>query len=210
MAEPAIDFWFSIGSTYTYLSIMRVVEAQADSGVAVRWRPFSVCEIMREMNNRFLQGKPEKYSYMWRDISRRADMLGIVAKVPVPHPLSEFDRPNRVAVLGTREGWCVAFVQAAFRHWFEQGAEPGLEPALSASIRAAGQDPERVLPLVDGEEIGRAYDGVTAEARALGIFGSPTFAVGPELFWGDDRLEHALSWARHGRLVASELVPRPL
>jgi 2-hydroxychromene-2-carboxylate isomerase len=39
----------------------------------------------------------------------------------------------------------------------------------------------------------------TAAARDLGVFGSPTFEVGRELFWGDDRLEDAISWHRHGR-----------
>jgi 2-hydroxychromene-2-carboxylate isomerase len=40
----------------------------------------------------------------------------------------------------------------------------------------------------------------TDAARALGIFGSPTFSVGQELFWGDDRLQDAISWSKHGRL----------
>jgi len=39
-------------------------------------------------------------------------------------------------------------------------------------------------------------------ALTLGIFGSPTFAVGPELFWGDDRLNNAISWALYGSLKA--------
>lgn len=38
----------------------------------------------------------------------------------------------------------------------------------------------------------------TSAARDLGIFGSPTFATGGEIFWGDDRLDDAVSWYRHG------------
>ncbi len=49
---------------------------------------------------------------------------------------------------------------------------------------------------------GLALDLETDEARALGVFGSPTFAVGAELFWGDDHLEDAVQWARQGRLGA--------
>ena len=98
-----IDFWFSLGSTYSYLAAARLPEIAAREGVAVRWRPFSVRRIMREMDNRFLAGKPEKYAYMWRDIARRAAVLGIPANVPVPHPIAEFDLANRVAVLGMQE-----------------------------------------------------------------------------------------------------------
>ncbi|MGG5890977.1 2-hydroxychromene-2-carboxylate isomerase [Falsiroseomonas sp. HC035] len=195
-----IDFWFAVGSTYTYLSVMRLPDIERDSGIAFRWRPFSVRQIMREMDNRHLQGKPKKYAYMWRDIARRAEMYGLTAIVPVPHPLQEFDLANRVAVLRAQEDWCAAYVRATYRRWFVDGQEPGSEPNLSASLREVGQDPARVLPLATGDEIGRLYEEATDEARTLGVFGSPTFAVGQELFWGDDRLEHAVMWHRHGRL----------
>jgi 2-hydroxychromene-2-carboxylate isomerase len=201
MPDGSIDFWFSVGSTYSYLSIARLPGLERAHDVEVRWRPFSVRRIMREMDNRFLQGKPEKYAYMWRDIERRATMHGIECRVPVPHPLQEFDTANRVAVLAALEGWCPEYVRATYRRWFIEGQEPGSEPNLSESLREIGQDPARVIPLAAGTEVGDAYERATDEARALGIFGAPTFAVGRELFWGDDRLEDALSWHLHGRVA---------
>lgn len=45
------------------------------------------------------------------------------------------------------------------------------------------------------------YEAATAEARRLGVFGSPSFAVRGEVFWGDDRLDDAIAWFRHGRLT---------
>ena len=42
---------------------------------------------------------------------------------------------------------------------------------------------------------GVAEQAAAQVARALGLFGSPTFAVGPEIFWGHDRMEDALLWA---------------
>ena len=197
-----IDFWFSLGSTYSFLSAMRVPDLARAEGVAIAWRPFSVRRIMREMDNRFLAGKPEKYAYMWRDIARRAAMLGVPANVPVPHPLAEFDTANRVAIVGMREGWGVDYCRSAFRRWFEFRQEPGSEPNLSESIRAAGQDPARVIALAATEETERQYQASTDEAKALGIFGAPTFVVnGTELFWGDDKLEQAITWLRLGRVA---------
>ena len=78
--------------------------------------------------------------------------------------------------------------------------EPGLEPNLSQSLAEAGQDPARCLERAGGDDVSALYDAATAEAKALGIFGSPTFAVRGELFWGDDRLDDALNWFRNGRL----------
>ncbi len=46
-----IQFWFSIGSTYTYLTVSRLHEVAASRGVTFDWRPFSVRAIMKEQNN---------------------------------------------------------------------------------------------------------------------------------------------------------------
>jgi hypothetical protein len=65
----------------------------------------------------------------------------------------------------------------------------GNEPTVSESLCDIGQEPEAVLALANTAEIKDALTAETATARDLGIFGSPTFAVGRELFWGDDRLD---------------------
>ena len=200
MADKAIDFWFSTGSTYTYLTVSRLPAFAEAHGVRINWRPFSVRAIMREQNNIPFVGKPVKTAYMWRDIERRAAMYGLQAKVPVPYPLKEFDLTHRLAILGLAEGWGVAYLQASYRRWFVDGQEPGLEPNLSQSLAEAGQDAQRCVERSGGDDVGELYDAATAEAKALGIFGSPTFAVDGELFWGDDRLDDALKWFRNGRL----------
>ena len=76
MAKQPIDFWFFIGSMYTYLSVMRLPELAARTGATFRWRPFSVRDIMIEMDNRPLS-KPLKLAYMWRDLERRAGTHGL-------------------------------------------------------------------------------------------------------------------------------------
>lgn len=200
MAGDSIDFWFSTGSTYTYLAVSRLEKVAAAEGVRFNWRPFSVRAIMREQNNIPFAGKPVKSAYMWRDIERRADLYGLPVKVPAPYPLKEFDLANQVALVGMEEGWGKSYVVASYRRWFVDGQEPGMEPNLSASLAEAGQTAQRVVSIAQSERIAKAYAESTAEARNLGIFGSPTFVVGKELFWGDDRLDDALSWLRNGRL----------
>ncbi len=201
MASDAIDFWFSTGSTYTYLAVSRLPAVAKATGVRFAWRPFSVRAIMREQNNIPFAGKPVKSAYMWRDIERRAASYGLPIRVPAPYPLQEFDLANRLAVLGLAEGWGIDYIQASYRRWMVDGQEPGLEPNLSKSLGDVGQTAERCVGRAKGDDVARLYDSATAEAKALGIFGSPTFAVGGELFWGDDRLDDALSWFRHGKVV---------
>ena len=191
-----IEFWFSIGSTYTYLSVTRLKEVEQKFEVKFSWQPFSVRKIMLEMDNvPFPPTKQVKADYMWRDIERRAQGYGFEAKVPAPYPLKEFDLANKIAVIGMQEGWCSDYVIATYRRWFVAGLEPGSEPNVSESLREIDQDPERVLELAADETIAKAYLSQTEQAQSKRIFGSTSFIVDGELFWGDDRLEDAAHWA---------------
>ena len=149
---------------------------------------------MIEMDNIPFAKKPIKAAYMWRDIERRSAVHGLSPKFPVPYPLSELERANRVAVIGASEGWCAAYAQASYRRWFEKGMPAGSEPNISESIRDAGADPKSILDRADADEGVEGLVSATNEARSLGIFGSPTFSVGQEIFWGDDRVDDALAW----------------
>jgi len=200
MADGPIDFWFTMGSTYSYLSVMRLADVERSTGVSFRWRPFHLLLILQEMKYVPFADKPAKCAYMWRDIARRAAMYGMAGKFPAPYPAKQSVVANRVAIVGMIEGWGKDFVRAAYRRWFQQAQETGSEPNLSSSLRDIGQEPGRVLALANAPETGERLLAETDNARQLGIFGSPTFVVNRELFWGDDRVEDAISWYRHGEV----------
>ena len=101
----SFDFWFSIGSTYTYLTVERIGDLARENGIDVQWRPFSVRALMQEMNNIPFAGKPAKERYMWRDLERRAARQGADISLPITYPLPDFDRANRVAIVAQQEGW---------------------------------------------------------------------------------------------------------
>ena len=193
MAE--IDFWYSIGSTYSYLSVMRLPEVERTLNAKFRWRPFDVRHVMVEQNNIPFKGKPVKAAYMWRDIERRAQRYGLSPKVPAPYPLPGLVLANQVATVGVNEGWVEAYTRATYERWFDAGQPAGEEPNLSSSLQEIGCDPVEVLAAARSESIANALAAATEEAMALGVFGSPTFVVDGEVFWGDDRLEDAVLWA---------------
>ena len=108
-----IEFWFSIGSTYTYLTVERIFSVEKEHNVKFIWKPFSVRQIMIEMENVPFTPPPKKNKsdYMWRDIERRAKFYGFEAKVPAPYPLKEFDLANKIAVLGMDQEWGIPYVK---------------------------------------------------------------------------------------------------
>jgi 2-hydroxychromene-2-carboxylate isomerase len=194
-----IDFWFSIGSTYSYLTVMRLDGVADREGVKFVWRPFNVREIMIEQNNIPFTNKPVKRNYMWRDIERRASMYDLPIAVPAPYPLKQLPFANQVAVLGMEEGWGPDYVKETYRLWFQKDLPAGEEPNISRSLETAGQDPVRVLSRARERDIEEALARETDAARQAGVFGSPSFVVAGELFWGDDRLDDAIAWAMRAK-----------
>ncbi len=192
-----IDFYFSIGSTYTYLSVTRILDIEKKHQVKFNWIPFSVRIIMKEMNNiPFPKDKQNKVDYMWRDIERRAEGYGFFAKTPVPYPLTEFDLANKLAILGLKQGWGIDYVKLTYKRWFQDGKEPATEPNISEIFQELKVDKKKVMEDVMKDEIENQYQQNTNNARDNKVFGSPTFFVGKEIFWGDDRMEDSISWSK--------------
>mgnify|MGYP005727568423 FL=1 len=192
-----IDFYFSIGSTYTYLSVTRILDIEKKNQVKFNWKPFSVRMIMKEMNNiPFPKDKINKVNYMWRDIERRAEGYKFFAKTPVPYPLSEFDLANQIAILGLKTVWGVDYVRLTYKKWFQEGKEPAVEPSISEVCKELGLNKDEIIIESKTKEIKDEYFSNTDAARENKIFGSPSFMVDNELFWGDDRMEDAIKWVK--------------
>ena len=190
-----IDFYFSIGSTYTYLAVTRILDVEKNHQVNFNWKPFSVRVIMKEMNNiPFPKDKLNKVNYMWRDIERRAEGYGFFAKTPVPYPLSEFDLANQIAILGLNKSWGVDYVKLTYKKWFQEGKEPAIEPSISEVCKELKLNKDEIISEAKTKLIEDKYLANTNSARENKIFGSPSFVVKNEIFWGDDRMEDAIKF----------------
>ena len=192
-----IDFYFSIGSTYTYLTVTRIMDVEKKHQVKFNWKPFSVRAIMKEMNNiPFPKDKINKVNYMWRDIERRAKGYGFFAKTPVPYPLSEFDLANQIAILGLDKGWGINYIRLTYKKWFQEGKEPAIDPSISEICNELDLDKDEILSEAKSEIFLNKYKSNTDTARKNKVFGSPSFIVENEIFWGDDRMEDAIKWSK--------------
>ena len=192
-----IDFYFSIGSTYTFLSVTRILDIEKKNNIKFNWKPFSVRAIMKEMNNiPFPKDKKNKVDYMWRDIERRAKSYGFFAKTPVPYPLSEFDLANQIAILGLEEGWGIDYVRLTYKKWFQEGKEPAIDPSISEVCDELKLNKNEIITAAKDQIIQNKYLLNTDSARNNKIFGSPSFVVNSEIFWGDDRMEDAIAWSK--------------
>lgn len=192
---PSMEVWLEYASTYSYLSVARMGKLARDRGVSLDWQPFFLPPVRERQGMGFpFPDESAKTAYMWRDLERRAERYGVSYRRPAAYPVNSLPT-IRVAFLAAREGWCQAFTEEAFRlHWTE-GRLIGTDDNMAAALRKCGKEPDLVLPAAISAENKDGLKAQTSRAIERGIFGSPSFVVGGELFWGDDRLEDALDWA---------------
>jgi 2-hydroxychromene-2-carboxylate isomerase len=191
-----IDFFFFYGSIHTYLSAMRIEALASAAGIPIRWRPFNLRKILMEQNNTSFAKNQVRLSYNWRDIERRAARLGVPFAGRAPYPADPDLLALRVGTLAAGEHWCPEYTKATFKAWFLERKTSGLPENVEAVLEGLGRSSREIIERAATPEIDAWLEGETDAARRLGIFGSPTFAVGAELFWGDDRLEDAIAYAR--------------
>ena len=194
-----IDFWVSTGSTYSYLSIMRLHAVAGESGVAFRWRPFSVRAIMIEQKNIPFIGMPVKLAYMWRDIGRRARARGLEPRLPAP-----IRSRNSISPIGSQSSAKArAGAPTTFAPRIGIGSIPPTNRVRSPVFPTRCARSDRIPPASSKRPRARispsVIDSRPKEAKSLGVFGSPTFVVDGEVFWGDDRVDDAICWRKHGR-----------
>lgn len=196
MSAP-LQFWFEFASTYSYPAAMRVERVAAAAGVPVVWRPFLLGPIFAGQGWRDSPFNiyPAKGRYMWRDLERVCAEEGIPLRRPSQFPRSGLVAA-RVACAAAEEPWLPAFVRGVYTANFAEDREIAEPAVVTALLEAVGVPSAEWLARGDDGDVKQRLRAQTETAKTLGIFGAPSFVVGDELFWGNDRLADALAWAR--------------
>tara|TARA_B100000579_G_scaffold412820_1_gene404867 strand:- start:680 stop:1279 length:600 start_codon:yes stop_codon:yes gene_type:complete len=190
--------WFSIGSTYTFLTALRIKSKIKEENVKIEIYPISIRYIMKNQNNiPFPPEKKSKVEYMWRDIQRRAELYGIPKpSFPVSYPLKNFDMANKVGIVANNEGWYLDYFEETYRQWFLEGKDAGSEENIKSTLKNLGKNYSQVVRNASEESIETTYLNNTKKAVEMGVFGAPSFSVNNDIFWGDDRLEDAITFLK--------------
>lgn len=198
MKDTSFQFWFDFASTYSYLSVYRIDDLAQKNGVTVDWRPFLLGPIF---NSQGWDTSPfniykAKGEYMWRDIARLSE------KYEIPFtPPSQFPRNGllaaRISVAFEDESWVAEFIKSVFIANFSEDKDISSEEVLSSMLNALGLDAAQIIAQAKTQENKDKLRAQTQLAADKSIFGAPTFIIGDELFWGNDRLEDAIKWYKN-------------
>ena len=195
-SEKVIEFWYEFASTYSYPAAMRAETVAARAHVAVRWQPFLLGPIFADLgwSTSPFNLQPVKGAYMWHDVARSCEKLGLAFRRPDPFPQNSL-LPARVATILPDDGTRARFSRAVYRAEFGEGQTIS-EPAVIAELLAElGLEAEALLTRTADPAVKQTLRDQTEAAKRHGIFGAPTWRTPDgELFWGNDRLDEALDW----------------
>lgn len=191
---PKLEFFFEFGSTYSHLSAARIEALAAEADVEVSWEPFLLGPIFASQGwgNSPFNIYPAKGRYMWRDVERRSEALGVPFRKPSAFPRNSL-LAARVAFAAKREAWMPEFAKAVFRANFAEDEDVSEEAVIGGVLSSLGQPSEAWIENSQTPENKEGLRKQTERAVSLGVFGAPSFVAGGELFWGDDRMEEALA-----------------
>ena len=191
-----LEFWFDFGSNYSYLAMMRIERLASLYAVSVKLKPFLLGPIFKsfgwDSSPSILQKL--KGEYTWRDMERQCAKFGLPWTKPGNFPRRAL-LPLRVALNGADEPWVWEFCKQVMHMNFVADHEIDDVELIAGILTSLALPAGELIARAQSDECKAALRAQSDEAARRGIFGAPTFFIGDELFWGNDRLEDALEYA---------------
>ena len=190
-----MQFWFDFASTYSYVAAMRIDDACESAGVSLEHKPFLLGPIFTaqlSIKDSPFNVFPVRGRYMWRDLERLCEKHELPWRKPSVFP--------RNSLLALRVACCAGeaiapLVKAIFRANFVEDLDIADPAVLRALVEGIGGDGAQALELAGSSDVKAQLRANTNEAERIGLFGAPDFVTRDgELFFGQDRLDDAISW----------------
>jgi 2-hydroxychromene-2-carboxylate isomerase len=195
-----LEFFYDYGSPYSYLANSRLPALAARTGSELAYRPMLLGGVFKATGNRSPAAETieAKRRYGAVELSRWVAHLGVPFQMNPHFPIDTL-RLMRAAHAAQAQGVFVAFHAAVYPAFWALGENLGDESVVARVLGEAGLDAAAILAAASADAAKTALRATTDEAVARGAFGAPTFFVGDEMFFGNDRLdfvERALRAAR--------------
>ena len=184
------EFWFDFGSTASYLAWTQLPALQAATGAKAVFKPMLLGGVFQATGNQSPANIPAKGKYLFADFARFAERYGVPFNRNPYFPINTllFMR-GAIAMQVKGDARFLDYCRAVFNAIWVDSLNMN-DPAKAAeALRKAGFDAQALVALASEQTTKDALKAATQEAVDRGVFGAPTFFVGDQMFWGQDRLD---------------------
>jgi 2-hydroxychromene-2-carboxylate isomerase len=196
----SFEFWFDFGSTASYLAWTQLPVLEAATGATAVFKPMLLGGVFQATGNQSPANIPAKGKYIFADFSRFAKRYGVEFNMNPYFPVNTLLFMRGAIALQLKgdprfNDYCRAVFNAI---WVASLNMNDAAVAAQALVRA-GFDATALIALASEQVTKDALKAATQTAVERGVFGAPTFFVGDQMFWGQDRMDfvkEALQTAR--------------
>jgi 2-hydroxychromene-2-carboxylate isomerase len=184
-----VEFYFDFGSSYSYLAYKALPGIAAAHAAQIVWRPMLLGGVFKATGNHSPADIPAKERWLQLDLKRWAARYGATFNRNPHFPINTMVLMRGAVGMQMRGPDFHKYAEAIFHAMWEEPRNLGEPQELAAVLRQAGFDADAFQSLVNDPAVKEQLKKNTEEAVARGVFGAPTFFVGEEMFWGQDRLD---------------------
>jgi 2-hydroxychromene-2-carboxylate isomerase len=185
-----LEFYFDFGSPAAYLAWTQVHALAQETVASLVLKPMLLGGVFQATGNRSPMAVPTKGNYVFVDLSRFAKRYGVPLVMNPHFPINTLMLMRGAAGLQLRgDARLVDYCNAMFKAIWVDALAMGDAAVVGQVLANAGFDPQALLALTAEPDVKDHLKATTEEAVARGVFGAPTFFVGEQMFWGQDRLD---------------------
>jgi 2-hydroxychromene-2-carboxylate isomerase len=185
-----VEFFFDFGSPASYLAYTQLPKIAAQAGAEIVWRPMLLGGVFKATGNASPVTVPAKGKWMMGDLPRFARRYGVPFAMPPGFPINTLQLMRGAAGIQIRHPkFFSAYVEAIYHAMFAAPRDLRDPQVVAEVVQGAGMDPAEFEALIADPEVKQRLIGTTEEAVTRGAFGAPTYFVGDEMFFGQDRLD---------------------
>lgn len=186
--SKTVEFFFDFGSPASYLAWTQLPRIAREAGAQIIWRPMLLGGVFKATGNQSPVNIPAKGRYMLQDLARFAGRYGVPMAFSPSFPINTLTL-MRGAAGYQGSGRFEHYVKTIFEALWVQQKNLGKPEVVAEVLSAAGFDPADFERLVSDEAVKERLKNTTEEAVKRGVFGAPTFFIGSEMHFGQDRLD---------------------
>jgi len=184
-----VEFLFDYGSPFSYLASLQIEGFAKHNLATVLYTPILLGAVLKAAGNASPMTVPAKGRYMATELRRWSARYGVTFK-PNPHAfMANTLRLMRGAVAAQKIGFFPLYHRAVYRAVWAEAQNLGDEAVLRRLLETAGVPASELMATAEHQEVKDGLRHNTERAVARGVFGAPTFFVGNEMFWGNDRFD---------------------
>ena len=187
-----VEFHFDFGSPNAYMAHRAIPGVEARTGARFTYRPVLLGGLFKLTNNKppmlAFADVPAKRAYMNHEMERFRRKHGIDRFAMNPHFPVNTLLAMRGAVAARRAGVLMRYVEAVMVAMWEQGLKMDDPAVFAEALRGAGLDAGAIIAAAGDAEVKAELAAETDAAAAAGAFGSPTFRIGDQMYFGKDQL----------------------